>query len=193
MRETVLDAVVELLLRVGFDGISVRQVAAAAGVSVGAVQHHFPTKDAMLGAAMERTAEAVTADLRAAVAVPEPSVRLHAAARALLGARPDQRPATVLWIARLARAEVHPPTAADHAEQWGSVEELLRRLLTEAAPGFTPAEASAEAGVLLALLDGLAVAIAREPERMPPERGEALLAQHLDRLLSPGRAGPTPR
>ena len=48
-----------VLVAEGFEGVSVRKVAARAGVSIGAVQHHFPTKDAMLAAAMERASAAV--------------------------------------------------------------------------------------------------------------------------------------
>ena len=41
--------------------------------------------------------------------------------------------------------------------------------------------------MLLALLDGLAGAVAVEPGRVPAERAEALVARHLDALLDPVR------
>lgn len=44
--QLVMDAVVRVLVRDGLDGLSVRRVAAEAGISIGAVQHHFATKDA---------------------------------------------------------------------------------------------------------------------------------------------------
>ena len=51
--DRLLQVVVDLLVSEGFEGVSVRKVASAADVSVGAVQHHFRTKDAMLQAAMD--------------------------------------------------------------------------------------------------------------------------------------------
>ncbi|WP_020384714.1 TetR/AcrR family transcriptional regulator, partial [Corynebacterium doosanense] len=51
--QLVMDAVVRVLVRDGLDGLSVRRVAAEAGISIGAVQHHFATKDALLVAAAE--------------------------------------------------------------------------------------------------------------------------------------------
>ncbi|WP_222710544.1 TetR/AcrR family transcriptional regulator [Quadrisphaera setariae] len=184
-RGAVLAAVVDVLLTDGFEGVSIRRVATRAGVSIGAVQHHFPTKDAMLEAAMEHASEVVAEDVRAALAAPgPPAERLRAVVAALVGARPDQRPATVLWVARLARAEVHPPAAQRHAEEWGFLEQLLDDLLAAALPALAAAPRAQEAAALLALADGLAVAVAREPARMPPGRALAVAAAHLDRLLA---------
>ena len=45
------------------------------------------------------------------------------------------------------------------------------------------------ATVLLALLDGLATALAVESGRVVPERTLALVAAHLDALLGPAAAG----
>lgn len=180
-----LAAVVDVLLTDGFEGISVRRVATRAGVSIGAVQHHFPTKDAMLEAAMEHASEVVAEDVRVALAAPgAPAERLRAVVAALVGARPDQRPATVLWVARLARAEVHPPAAQRHAEEWGFLEQLLDDLLAAALPALAAAPRAQEAAALLALADGLAVAVVREPARMPPGRALAVAAAHLDGVLA---------
>lgn len=184
-RGAVLAAVVDVLLTDGFEGISVRRVATRAGVSIGAVQYHFPTKDAMLEAAMEHASAAVADDIGAALqAGGDPAERLRAVVVALLGVEPDQRPATVLWVARLARAEVHPPAARRHAQEWAFLEQLLDDLLAAALPDLPAPRRAQEAATLLALADGLAVAVAREPERMPPQRALAVAGAHLDRLLA---------
>lgn len=44
-REKILNATIEVLVRDGFRGLSLREVAAAAEVSYGALVHHFTTKD----------------------------------------------------------------------------------------------------------------------------------------------------
>jgi len=46
-RRLVLDAALRLFSRHGYGATSVRQIAEEAGVSVGAVYHHFPDKEAM--------------------------------------------------------------------------------------------------------------------------------------------------
>ena len=46
-RSDILSAVVTVLSTRGADQLSIRTVAAEAGVSAGAVQHHFPTKQAL--------------------------------------------------------------------------------------------------------------------------------------------------
>src|SRR5690625_7964746 len=46
--QLVLDGAVRVLVRDGLDGLSVRRVATEAKFSIGAVQHHFSTKEALL-------------------------------------------------------------------------------------------------------------------------------------------------
>jgi AcrR family transcriptional regulator len=184
--DQLLQVVADLLAEHGYEGISVRRVAARAGVSIGAVQHHFPTKDAMLTAAMRLVSQQFQARLAARVpsdATPEAAFR--AVAEELLGADPEQRTASVLWTLRLARSTVDPATAKTHAEEWQDVEDLLAGLLWASRPQRGEDWARTEAAALLALLDGLAPALVVEPKRMPSGRAEAILAGHLDRVLGP--------
>ncbi|MFF2393313.1 TetR/AcrR family transcriptional regulator [Nocardia sp. NPDC058114] len=51
-REAILDATVATLEEYGYAGTSARAVARRAGVSQGALQHHFPTKTALVEAAL---------------------------------------------------------------------------------------------------------------------------------------------
>jgi AcrR family transcriptional regulator len=53
MRRRILDAAVKLLGEKGYAGFRTAEVAAAAGVSRGAQTHHFPSKDALVLAALE--------------------------------------------------------------------------------------------------------------------------------------------
>ncbi len=57
MRRRILDAAVKLLGEKGYAGFRTAEVAAAAGVSRGAQTHHFPTKDALVLAALEHVFE----------------------------------------------------------------------------------------------------------------------------------------
>lgn len=179
-----LDALVEIIATRGMEAVSVRSVASAAGVSIGAVQHHFPTKDAMLLAAMDRVAEHFQhrLDERATLDAPAEQV-LRAVVEALAALQPDDRPGTVVWLAFVARACVDEAVAGRHRDSWTAVERLLADCL--AAHRHTSAEAEAAgAAELLALADGLAVATATEPARMPPERARLIVDAALERALA---------
>jgi AcrR family transcriptional regulator len=60
--DALLDATIECLVEFGFAGTSTRVVAGQAGVSQGAQQHYFPTKAALIEAAMYRIMEQIIAD-----------------------------------------------------------------------------------------------------------------------------------
>lgn len=57
MRQRLLEATVELLVERGWSGTSTTLVSKRAGVSRGAQLHHFPTKDALVLAAVEHLSE----------------------------------------------------------------------------------------------------------------------------------------
>ncbi|WP_217638132.1 TetR/AcrR family transcriptional regulator [Geodermatophilus poikilotrophus] len=186
--DRLLDCVLDLLVAEGYEGISIRRVATAAGVSIGAVQHHFATKDALLTAAMDRVSQQFQQRLERRIAPGAgPAEWLRAVADELVSTGEERRPASVIWLVRMARAAVHEPTAEVHRREWQQVEDLLAQLVAAARPDLAEQSVRDEATVLLALLDGLAGAAAVEPGRVPPERAEALVARHLDALLDPVR------
>ncbi|MFD4433446.1 TetR/AcrR family transcriptional regulator [Nocardia sp. NPDC058497] len=63
-REAILDATVATLEECGYAGTSVRAVARRAGVSQGALQHHFPTKTALVEAALLQLAVGLSEQAR---------------------------------------------------------------------------------------------------------------------------------
>ncbi len=182
--DRVVEAVIELLVAEGFEGVSVRKVAALTGVSIGAVQHHFPTKTAMLTAAMDATSAQFQA--RLSQRVPEgssPADALRQLTALLVGAEPDERPATVLWLQRIARAAVDPAVAEQQAREWGDLAELIVALLAAARPDRSAEWVADRAAALLALVDGLAIAVALEPQRMPRDRALLLAEQTVEAAL----------
>jgi AcrR family transcriptional regulator len=179
-----LDTVAALLVESGYEGVSVRKVATRAGVSIGAVQHHFPTKDAMLLAAMALVSRQFRE--RLSRRVPEdaaPVDALEAVVDELLGAEPEHRPASVLWLMQVARAAVDPVLAEAHAREWRDVEQMLAYLIAGSRPEQAESWSRDQAAALLAMLDGLATAVLLEPDRMPPSRARALVGTHLAELL----------
>ncbi len=63
-RESLLDATIESLAEVGWHGTTVVAVAARAGVSRGAAQHHFSSRDDLVREAVERVSEGLGQRLR---------------------------------------------------------------------------------------------------------------------------------
>ena len=68
MRARLLEATVDCLVEHGFGGTSTTLVSERAGVSRGAQLHHFPTKNALVVAAVEHLTEVRGAELAAAAA-----------------------------------------------------------------------------------------------------------------------------
>ena len=67
-RQRLLETAVDCLAELGWAQSSVVVVAERAGVSRGAAQHHFPTRESLFTAALSHVAEARMADFRAEVA-----------------------------------------------------------------------------------------------------------------------------
>lgn len=62
MSDRLLDATIQCMVEHGYVATTTRRVAEMAGVSQGAQQHYFPTKSALVEAAMERLFTQVMAD-----------------------------------------------------------------------------------------------------------------------------------
>ena len=65
-RSRILESAIDLLAENGYSGTSTRAVAARAGVSQGALQHHFPSKSGLFVSAMAMLAQRVSEDFLAA-------------------------------------------------------------------------------------------------------------------------------
>ncbi len=102
MRARLLDATVECLVERGFAGTSTTLVSERAGVSRGAQLHHFPTKNALVVAAVEHLTEVRGAELAtAAAALPTGPRRTRAVLQMLADhfTSPVFTAALELWVA----------------------------------------------------------------------------------------------
>lgn len=110
MRERLLDATVALLAEAGYAGTTTLAVAERAGVSRGARTHHFPTRGALIGAAVEHlTRQRVHFVREAAARLPATAAGRRAAlgllANSLSG--PLYAAALELWVAARSDPELH--------------------------------------------------------------------------------------
>jgi AcrR family transcriptional regulator len=108
-RQRLLAAAVACLAEHGWAGSTVSVVAERAGVSRGAAQHHFPTREDLFTAAVEHVAEERSAELRA---LPAPCG--EGRTRAVVGSL------VALYTGPLFRAALQLWVAASYQEQLGA-------------------------------------------------------------------------
>jgi AcrR family transcriptional regulator len=101
-RRRLLDATVDSLAQAGWTATSVAMVAARAGVSRGAAQHHFPTRESLFEAAVDHIGQRRLAELkRAATDLPDGPARTEAVLTVLVSCYtgPLFRAALQIWTA----------------------------------------------------------------------------------------------
>ena len=173
----------------GLESVSLRHVAAEAGISMGRVQHYFRTKADMLAYAYEHQSrlheQRVVERLRAATQ--PPSVR-DIVRTVMLEIIPTDEPSRASWLAGIAffiRAMSDPRMAAVVARGGPELVEFFAvqldraRAAGELAPGVDPRQ---EAGVLWALIDSQATGIVLGSHT--PEEAVTTVDYHLDRVFT---------
>jgi AcrR family transcriptional regulator len=185
-RARLLESAVTCLAELGWAGATVAVVAEHAGVSRGAAQHYFPTREALFTAALEHMAEARLAEIRTEAArLPASSEARTADVVALLVrlyAGPLFRAAVQVWAAAAAsdflRGLVLPLEARLGREAHRAAIELL-----DADESIAGVHEAVQATLDLARGLGLADTLADDSRRR--ERVVAQYAAMLDAVLRP--------
>lgn len=180
--QRILTAVQDILIERGIEDVTMRNVAAAAGLSVGAVQHHHRTKDDLLMAAMNEVSKNFIERVGSTL-LPEASAwqNLAAVCKILGGVDDESRTASVIWLAYASKATTSNAIAEAHRASWHLMEDGLTTLLQH----WNPALNRDDAAILMALLDGLAISRATETDRMTAHRAQQLIDKHLNKLKPP--------
>ena len=189
-REAIAEAVYRGIGERGWDAVTLRDVAAAAGVSMGQVQHYFATRNDMLIFALTHMRARVLARLQQRLdALPQPVTRrdqIRAAVRVMLPVDEPGRQEAEVNIAFFSAATVTPAYADALRDGYARQAGFSRAQLTAAAAdgllrdGIDP-EKEAEAfyyltqGLIGPLLIG----------QLTPEAALALLDHQLDRIFRP--------
>jgi AcrR family transcriptional regulator len=188
-RAQLTDALLSITATRGLDQVSVREVASAAGVSIGTVQHYFATKDEMLVFAFRQVVERTRARVAGIDARTGPRRALGAALRELLPLDQTRLAECRVYLAFAARAATSPALAAVQAETLCAIHAELQQALsaTATARHRAPAPDTAlQARLLLAVADGLMLDAVSAPGTLTPADLEAALDACLDRLLPAG-------
>lgn len=185
-RHALIDAAIESLKREGHAGLSVRRIAAEAGVSIGLINHHFPNKNTLIAESYRQFSRQLSEGFRAAVArAPQaPRARLHAFFEAVFS-RPNLDPRVLTaWMAFWSLFRSSPEIRRVHDEEGRGYGELPRTLLTElmAADGRPQYDLRLAAIGLTALLDGLWLESCLDPRNFRPAEAVALCETWVDRL-----------
>ncbi|WP_430592780.1 TetR/AcrR family transcriptional regulator [Humidisolicoccus flavus] len=187
-KERILDALIAVLVGGGLENVSIRNVATEAGVSAGAVQHHFASKNALINAAMLAVNERFQTRLRASLeAEPSAQQRLRIFCQRIACVDDEDLDNAIVWTAFAAHATAHSDVQAIHSNDWARTEDFTHQLLASA---FPEADVCAnDAAIVLAITDGIAVARAAENgARMNSQRATALIEQTLTMFRARARA-----
>ena len=184
-RERLIAAAFRVVAREGLEGASVKTIAAEAGVTPGLLHYHFPTRDALLTAAVRQAQADYQERSRRRRENATPEALLSASfADALAGVRRDQD----LVRARLAFAvrALSSPDFAPVARELGRVrvQETAQMLAAvRRAPSVT-AHDRALATLIKAALDGLMLAWLSDPE-VPLAQAARILERAVRQNLTP--------
>lgn len=155
---SVIEAVIAIAAQRGLEQVSVREVAAAAGVSIGTVQHYFPTKELMLAAAYTEATDRIRTRVGALRLGSDVRTNISSVLRELLPLDEQRRTETQVYLTFAAAAATTP-----------SLAEIQQSVLTELHAALTDAFAVAwgaqatrtrcrlAAHAAIALADGLAL------------------------------------
>ncbi|MEU2841505.1 TetR/AcrR family transcriptional regulator [Streptomyces sp. NPDC007076] len=185
-RRLIAEAVCHLADESGLEGVTLRDVAARAQVSMGAVQRCFRTKEEMLvfalGHISDRVGERVRARLVRSPAQSAATALGHAAAEISL-LRDEHRAEARVWLAFVAQAAVSPALAQTLKANYVALHEAFTQLIEEAgedADRSAPFDPRLEARTLLALADGLTTHVL--VGHLTPQEAHDVLHAHLSDL-----------
>jgi AcrR family transcriptional regulator len=184
-REQLIEVATGLFAEHGYENTSIEAVLRAAGVSRGALYHHFAGKDALFQAVVEALEVRVLADLAKLTEAGSDAVT-------------TLQNAAMAWIDLAANREIQQILLIDAPavvgwEQWHAINEnhalgAMRGLLGEVAKqGRLPAQfIDPFAHMLLAAMDEIVLVIARADDpAAAAEQGRAAVAELLRRITTP--------
>ncbi|MDB6097898.1 MAG: TetR/AcrR family transcriptional regulator, transcriptional repressor of bet s [Gammaproteobacteria bacterium] len=192
-REALIEATLGCLKKFGHEGISVRRISAAAGVSIGLINHHFPNKSGLIAETYENLALSLQDSLRSSAQnrKASPRTRLSDFFRASFAPELLDPQLFNVWVVFWSMVAHSPEIRAVHDRTYGKYRSILEALLGELAKsGAAPQlKLRAAAIALTALLDGLWVELSLSSETFKPSEAIAICEDWVNALC----AGAFPR
>jgi AcrR family transcriptional regulator len=182
-REQLVDAASALFAAHGYEDTSIEAVLREAGVSRGSLYHHFPSKDALFWAVLERVNERVSAELLETTGdVTDAVGLLRAAALGWIRLAGDPVVQRIILIDAPSVLGWHRWRQFDEEHALGNIKVAMHAAATEGA--LDPAHADAFAHILLAAVNEMALLIPRAEDQAAAIRSaEEAVDEFLRRLL----------
>lgn len=151
-RQQILVALFQVIHARGIDGVTMRAVARAADVSVGAIQHHFGSRTELIVEGCRTIIGAADQAHQQRTSAADPLATVRSIICAPIPTTEQFRVGITVWFAYLAKINSHPEIRQLLSETAAATQRETARLLTLA----QVADAEQSAARLLALSEGLA-------------------------------------
>ena len=189
-REALVDATLRCLKQYGHEGVSVRRISAAAGVSIGLINHHFPSKSGLVAETYETLALSLLESIRrqAENKAVSPRERLSNFFRASFAPEILDPQLFNVWLVFWSMVAHSPDIRAVHFSTYGKYRSVLEALLGQlVASGAAPQFRLRPAAIALsALLDGFWVELSLSPTIFKPREAIALCEDWVSALCNGG-------
>lgn len=183
-REALIAAALESLAEKGLGAVSVRDVAARAGVSQGLIRHHFGSFSALLVEAYRRVTERVDGLLDAGVGEGDAEARMDGFLRASFASSIADRELLAAWLGFWGLVRSDPEAAKVHAETYAAYRARIEGLLSDLAQA-RGVKVNAQAGAigLTAMLDGLWLELCLDPTTFSADEAIGIVRAFVDGFL----------
>ena len=187
-RIELVDALWRVVEREGATAISIRNVAAEAGLSKSAIAHYFPTRLSLLAAAVAQLGDDGYAKISA---LDLTDGRVETACSAVMAAIPDSRSRrkhSEVWILLISERQTDPEVRKLLAQlDHRVISEIIivLRIFQESGLIHRTRDIELEAARLHAIIDGVSLHTLHDPVGMSPKRIRAIVTSHLEELASP--------
>jgi AcrR family transcriptional regulator len=189
-REALVDATLRCLKQFGHEGVSVRRISAAAGVSIGLINHHFPSKAGLIAETYETLALSLQDSIRRQADNKDksPRARLSDFFRASFSPEILDPQLFNVWLVFWSMVAHSPEIRAVHDRTYGKYRSILESLLGQlvASGAAPPLKLRPAAIALSALLDGLWVEMSLSPTVFKAREAIALCEDWVNALCNGG-------
>lgn len=179
-------AVWRVIVRDGVSAVSLRTVAAEAGIVVGSLRHIFATKSELLAGSMELVYERAQERVRRHEDVADPRALVRAMLLELLPLDADRQVEMRVNLALVVESPAHPRLETLARDAQDTVARLCRNLcahLSDAGFMHPSRDVDAEAGRMHVLIDGLALHLTVDPRGTPASA--RIVDEYLGELATP--------